>query len=434
MKSINSLLSQSTLSLCSLCSPSLSALAGNSKLIDQRGTLSHQSLRIKKIQLISLLIALTSFGNFDLAVCSLKNQHNLASKGTQVTNSSFALSSPLRFIYMTLGENTPNPEENNPDGPAPSTATRRTLFPFREFFRELQSPPPQPFNMTSAPPSPVPNPLVGATVPPVLTAAPAPSLSNFTADQLARTFLSSQRNSTTRALVAPRVGGSTSAGAWTGLGAGNQGIAPESASCMRDFNTGEVKNFNAVSPVEEKCNASICPQLAAHRASSCGTHRVVTHSQHVLLSAWDQLCDQCCHLQQQRSLLRRARNHRQQTLVCASTMTCLSTSFDHCNRNMTFGSTRSCCCKQSHNKLCNWHADSSHRSIVHFSREGTAPRGLELNLSQMLHSFQLHSEAHNLHLQTTNSKGLWLLAQCILTSNHKSLCCKTIFYLNFIQP
>jgi len=29
---------------------------------------------------------------------------------------------------------------------------------------------------------------------------------------------------------------------------------------------------------------------------------------------------------------------------------------------------------QSHNKLCNWHADSSRRSIVQLSRERTAPR------------------------------------------------------------
>jgi len=53
---------------------------------------------------MSLLIALTSFGNFDLAACPLKNQHNLTSKGSQVANSNFALSSHLRFICVTLGE------------------------------------------------------------------------------------------------------------------------------------------------------------------------------------------------------------------------------------------------------------------------------------------------------------------------------------------
>jgi len=51
--------------------------------------------------------------------------------------------------------------------------------------------------------------------------------------------------------------------------------------------------------------------------------------------------------------------------------------------------------------LHNWHANSSRRSIVHLSRERNTPRDLEPNLSQMSHSFWLHSEACNFHLQTT---------------------------------
>jgi len=43
------------------------------------------------------------------------------------------------------------------------------------------------------------------------------------------------------------------------------------------------------------------------------------------------------------------------------------------------------CCKQSHNKLHNRHADSSRGSIGHLSRERITPRDLESNLSQMLH-------------------------------------------------
>jgi len=60
--------------------------------------------------------------------------------------------------------------------------------------------------------------------------------------------------------------------------------------------------------------------VATHRASSCGTHRVVTNSRKTRFSA----CGTSCAtspgypLQQQRSLLRRAANHRQQTLVCVS--------------------------------------------------------------------------------------------------------------------
>jgi len=48
-------------------------------------------------------------------------------------------------------------------------------------------------------------------------------------------------------------------------------------------------------------------------------------------------------------------------------------------------------CHESHSQLNNiphnWHADSSRRSIVHLSKERTAPRHLEPNLSQTLHSF-----------------------------------------------
>jgi len=36
--------------------------------------------------------------------------------------------------------------------------------------------------------------------------------------------------------------------------------------------------------------------------------------------------------------------------------------------------TRAIVAKRSHNKLCNWHADSSRRTVVQLSRERTAPR------------------------------------------------------------
>jgi len=35
----------------------------------------------------------------------------------------------------------------------------------------------------------------------------------------------------------------------------------------------------------QQCNTLICRQLAMHRVSSCGTHRVVTHSQKTRFSA-----------------------------------------------------------------------------------------------------------------------------------------------------
>jgi len=97
-----------------------------------------------------------------------------------------------------------------------------------------------------------------------------------------------------------------------------------------------------------------------------------------LLSAWDQLCCWPCPLQQQRSLLRRARNHRQQTLVHASQRLCL---LDHnedtcAKEHVLFWTvlTRGVVATTSHNKLHEWHADSSRRSIVPRSRESTTPR------------------------------------------------------------
>ena len=43
-------------------------------------------------------------------------------------------------------------------------------------------------------------------------------------------------------------------------------------------------------------------------------------------------------------------------------------------------------------QFCNWHANSSHRSIVQLSRERITPRDLESNLSQTSHLVLVHSE------------------------------------------
>jgi len=124
-----------------------------------------------------------------------------------------------------------------------------------------------------------------------------------------------------------------------------------------------------------------------------------------LFSAWDQSATSPVLHKQRRRSLRRTTNHRQQTLVCASQRLHLSDRHDNaCAREhvlFCFLLTRAVVATQSHNKPHNWHANSSRRSIVHLSRERTAPRDLKLNLSQTLHSFWLHSKAHNFHLQTT---------------------------------
>jgi len=69
--------------------------------------------------------------------------------------------------------------------------------------------------------------------------------------------------------------------------------------------------------------------------------------------------------------------------LCATT----ATSFDRHIQNMSFSFATMTSCEQSHDKLHNWHADSSRRSVVQRNRERTTPRDLEPNLSQMLHSF-----------------------------------------------
>ena len=78
-----------------------------------------------------------------------------------------------------------------------------------------------------------------------------------------------------------------------------------------------------------------------------------------------------------------------ETLACTSQRLCLSDRYIkmhvHRTRFVLDRFNTSCRCETSHNKLHNWHADSSCGSVVHLSRERIAPRDLEPNLSQMLH-------------------------------------------------
>ena len=54
-------------------------------------------------------------------------------------------------------------------------------------------------------------------------------------------------------LTAPRNGGKTVTGVWTGNGASGLGTEPTSSLCMRDFNTDLIKNYNALAPIEDRC-------------------------------------------------------------------------------------------------------------------------------------------------------------------------------------
>jgi hypothetical protein len=61
----------------------------------------------------------------------------------------------------------------------------------------------------------------------------------------------------TAAALKPRVGGKNTVGSWTGSGAQGLGLHPKSGLCMRHFNGSELKAFQALNAVEEKCKAGL---------------------------------------------------------------------------------------------------------------------------------------------------------------------------------
>ena len=68
-------------------------------------------------------------------------------------------------------------------------------------------------------------------------------------------------------------------------------------------------------------------------------------------------------------------------------------------------------------QVCDWHAHSSRRSIVHLSREMIAPMDLEPNLSQMAHSVWFISKL-TIFIHK-HWKGLQLSAQCNIKEREK---------------
>jgi len=117
-------------------------------------------------------------------------------------------------------------------------------------------------NATQGPPlvaPPVSNP--GLLIAPVNTAAAPQASTSFqatlTSQQIAM-LLNSRGAPTTRVFVKPRIGGVSPAGVWTGYGTGGQGKDPQSARCMREFNTDVVKSFTAMAaPIEDKCHLGL---------------------------------------------------------------------------------------------------------------------------------------------------------------------------------
>jgi len=83
-----------------------------------------------------------------------------------------------------------------------------------------------------------------------------------------------------------------------------------------------------------------------------------------------------------------ARSEEQRTIVDRRWLNSVTAvSFRPLQSEHAIGFNTSYCCYQSHSEVCDWHADSSRRSIVQLSRERINPRDLEPNLSQTLHSF-----------------------------------------------
>jgi len=97
------------------------------------------------------------------------------------------------------------------------------------------------------------------------------------------------------------------------------------------------------------------------------------------------------HKQWRRSLITVSKTNR----MCGTTAACFNCHKKFRTRFGPDGATRAIVVTQSHDKMHNWHANSSRGSIIHLGRERIAPRDPEPNLSQMSHSFWLHSEAHN---------------------------------------
>jgi len=88
------------------------------------------------------------------------------------------------------------------------------------------------------------------------TQQPAPFPATLTSDQITQ-LLNSKYVPQVRTFVTPRIGGTSPAGVWTGFGAGGQRKDPQSARCMREFNTDVVKSFTAMAPIRDKCHLGL---------------------------------------------------------------------------------------------------------------------------------------------------------------------------------
>ena len=137
---------------------------------------------------------------------------------------------------MTEGD---TPSSSGSSTPSPNPTTGRFTF---------QSPPPRNPTMDTTPPStPVP------TTP--VPQAAAPATFTLTEDQLKA--LIAGKTAAVPQIEVPRVGGVNIVGAWTGKGAQELGLHPQSSLCMRQFKGSELKAYQALLSIEEKCKAGL---------------------------------------------------------------------------------------------------------------------------------------------------------------------------------
>ena len=147
---------------------------------------------------------------------------------------------------MTEGD-TPSSSSSSSSG-TPSSSRPGSRFTFQSPSRTAWSPT-DPNRPALFPPLPTPT---------MATATAAPSVT-LTNDQLQALVvgLNQATQLATPAIQKPRVGGVNAVGAWTGEGAQGLGLHPKSGLCMRQFKASELKGYQALLSIEEKCKGGL---------------------------------------------------------------------------------------------------------------------------------------------------------------------------------
>lgn len=87
---------------------------------------------------------------------------------------------------------------------------------------------------------------------------------SFTAEQISEIISKLHKPTRVDLSVNPRIGGKTSTGIWTGLGAGGEGLEPFGSNCFRAFATDVIRNHSSMSPIETKCKKGLKDMPEVH--------------------------------------------------------------------------------------------------------------------------------------------------------------------------